>query len=705
MAAKKAPTVHDLNKVRNIGIMAHIDAGKTTTTERILFYTGINYKLGEVHDGAATMDYMELEQERGITITSAATTCSWSGSDGSRPAHSINIIDTPGHVDFTIEVERSLRVLDGAVAVFDAVSGVEPQSETVWRQASKFKVPRICFINKMDRIGSDFHGAVRSIHDRLQARVAPIQLPIGCEAGHRGIVNIIERSAMVFDEGTKGSQHEDIEIPADMVEAVEQARENLIEVVTEVDETLLEQYLENHDVPAEQLRAAIRRTVLRCEFFPVLCGSAFKNKGIQPLLDAVLDYLPSPLEVPSVMGWPLGAGREDERTIERKADSSEPFSALAFKIITDPYVGVLTFLRIYSGSVTAGSTVLNATRDRKERVGRLLRIHADKREDVDELTAGDIGAAVGLKETVTGDTLCAVEHPVILESIFAPAPVISVAVEAKTKADQDRLGLALMKLSKEDPSLTLSSDPETGQTIMSGMGELHLDVIKQRLQREFKVETSVGKPQVAYRETLVKSVSHRLKYAKQSGGRGQYAEVELRLEPRERGAGCEFIDEIKGGVIPKEYIPAVQRGVDEALQNGVFAGFPIVDVSVALIDGSFHEVDSNEMAFRICGSMCVKEACRAGKLELLEPVMSVEVVSPDDFTSNVVGDLNRRRAQIQGMEPKAGAQVVRARVPLSEMFGYATDLRSFSQGRATFSMEFAHYEPVPAHIAESVAAR
>lgn len=695
----------DLNKVRNIGIMAHIDAGKTTTTERILFYTGINYKIGEVHDGAATMDYMELEQERGITITSAATSCDWSGSHGQYPKHTVNIIDTPGHVDFTIEVERSLRVLDGAIAVFDAVSGVEPQSETVWRQANKFKVPRLCFINKMDRVGSDFAKAVKSIRTRLQANSIPVQLPLGAESEFEGVIDLVRMKEIVYLDESLGAKFEEREISEESRAEADAAHEALMEAVAETDESFMERYLGGEEISEDDLRSAIRGATLRLELFPVLCGSAFKNKGVQPLLDAVIDYMPSPLDVPPVIGSPLDPKEEEENTLTRKADPSEPFSALAFKIITDPYVGVLTFFRVYSGKVKAGGTVFNATRRKKERLGRVLRIHADNREDLDEISAGDIGAAVGLKEAVTGDTLCALEHPIVLETIHAPEPVISVAIEPKTKADEEKLGLSLMKLAKEDPSLKVSTDQETGQTIMAGMGELHLDVIRQRLIREFGVDSTVGKPQVAYRETIQSEIEHEVKYAKQSGGRGQFGHVHLRVKPLEPGGGFEFVDEVKGGVIPKEYIPAVQRGVEEALAGGILAGFPMIDLQVTLFYGSFHEVDSSEMAFKIAGSMCAKEACLKAKPQLLEPVMAVEVICPDDFTSNIVGDLNRRRAKILGMEPRAGAQAVAAEVPLSEMFGYSTDLRSSSQGRATYTMEYDHYAPVPSHIAESIISR
>ena len=694
-----------LERVRNIGIMAHIDAGKTTTTERILYYTGVNYKIGEVHEGAATMDYMELEQERGITITSAATTCSWSGSDGKRPVHTINIIDTPGHVDFTIEVERSLRVLDGAVAVFDAVSGVEPQSETVWRQANKFKVPRICFINKMDRTGADYQKAVKSIVTKLGANVMPIQIPVGAEGNLLGIIDLVQMKAVIYKDETLGAKYEVTEIPADLAEEAKVARDRMIEVLSDTDEALMEKYLGGEEFSVAELKAAIRKATLEMKAFPILCGSAFKNKGVQPLLDCVLDYLPSPLDVEAVTGSPMHAKPEEENTLVRNPNSSEPFAALAFKIITDPYVGVLTFFRVYSGKISAGTTLLNATRDQNERIGRLLKIHADKREDIKEISAGHIGAAVGLKDTITGDTLCDINNPIVLESIHAPDPVISVAIEPKSKADESKMGMALMKLVKEDPSLKLRSDQETGQTIMAGMGELHLEIIQQRLLREFKVETTVGKPQVAYRESITRTVENGYKYAKQSGGRGQFAEVYLRIEPRERGAGFEFVDEVKGGIIPKEFIPAIEDGVEGAMTSGILAGYPVIDVKVTVYYGSFHEVDSSELAFKLCGSMCFKEACQQAKMELLEPIMAVEVVCPDDFISNIVGDLNRRRAKILGMDPRAGAQVVTAEVPLSEMFGYATDLRSSSQGRATFVMEYDHYEPVPAHVAASLLAK
>lgn len=698
-------TKQDLSKTRNIGIMAHIDAGKTTTSERVLYYTGVNYKIGEVHEGAATMDYMELEQERGITITSAATTCFWKGSHRDRPEHRINLIDTPGHVDFTIEVERSLRVLDGAVAVFDGVNGVEPQSETVWRQGNKFKVPRICFINKMDRIGADFQMSLESIHERLGARAVPIQLPIGAESDFRGVIDLVAMNAITYKDETKGAEFDLGEIPAELLDDAKAAREHLVEAVAETDEALTEKYLSGEALTEDELKAGIRKATIAMKIFPVLCGSAFKNKGVQPLLDAVVDYLPSPLDVPSVKGFLPGTKKGEEVEVIREASGDEPFCALAFKIITDPYVGVLTFFRVYSGTMTPGTTVLNTTRDKKERIGRILRIHADKREEIKEIQAGDIGAAVGLKETITGDTLSDPEKPILLDSIYAPEPVISIAIEPKTKVDEEKLGMSLMKLAKEDPSLRVRVDQESGQTIISGMGELHLDIIQQRLKREFGVDTTTGKPQVAYRETIVGSSENETKYAKQTGGRGQFGHVFLRVEPQPPGTGVLFVDEIKGGVIPKEYVPAVEDGVIEALQGGVMAGYPLIDIKITLFFGSFHEVDSNEMAFKIAGSMCVKEACKKAKIQLLEPIMAVEVVSPDEFISNVVGDLNRRRARILGMEPRGGGQAVKAEVPLSEMFGYSTDLRSSSQGRATFTMEYHHYAPVPSHIAEGIATK
>jgi elongation factor G len=692
----------DLTRVRNIGIMAHIDAGKTTTTERILYYTGKSYKIGEVHEGAATMDYMELEQERGITITSAATTCRWNGSDGDRPEYKINIIDTPGHVDFTIEVERSLRVLDGACAVFDGVNGVEPQSETVWRQANKFGVPRICFINKMDRTGAEFQFSVSTIRDRLGARAVPIQLPIGRESGFTGIIDLVKMRATFYLNESLGAKFEYRPIPDDMLDEAKAAREKMLEAVAEADEKLMDKYLNGQEITEAELKAAIRVGTIKMMFFPVLCGASFKNKGVQPLLDAVLDYLPSPLDVPAVKGSKPGAKKEEEGLIERPTDANAPFSALAFKIITDPFVGVLTFFRVYSGTLKPGTTILNSTRDRKERIGRILRMHADKREEIEEISAGDIGAAVGLKESFTGDTICDLENPVVLESIHAPDPVISIAVEPKTRADEEKMGLSLMKLAKEDPSLKVQVDKESGQTIISGMGELHLDIIQQRLKREFGVETTSGKPQVAYRETITGKCEMEGKYIKQTGGRGQYGHVVIKIEPLPPGTGFEFVDDVKGGVIPREYIPAVEDGIVEALQGGILAGYPVIDLKVTLFFGSYHDVDSNEMAFKIAGSMAVKDACRKAGLHLLEPIMAVEATCPDEFVSNIVGDLNRRRARIMGMEGRAGAQAVRAEVPLSEMFGYSTDLRSSSQGRATFTMEYHHYSPVPSHVAESV---
>ena len=696
----------DLNRVRNIGIMAHIDAGKTTTSERILFYTGVNYKIGEVHEGAATMDYMELEQERGITITSAATTCHWKGQDGDYPDHTINIIDTPGHVDFTIEVERSLRVLDGAVAVFDGVNGVEPQSETVWRQGNKFKVPRLCFINKMDRTGADFDYSVSTIRDRLQAKAVPMQLAIGAESGFKGVVDLVKMVAYTYKDETKGAKFDTGPIPADLQEAAKKARDYVIESVADHDEKIMEKYLGGEEISVPELKHAIRSATIGMHIFPVFCGSAFKNKGVQPLLDAVVDYLPSPLDVPAISGTLPGTKKGQEvETVTRPADAKAPFSALAFKIITDPFVGTLTFLRVYSGTLTPGSSLFNTTRGRRERVGRLVRMHADKREEIKEVSAGDIAAAVGLKETYTGDTLCDEENQILLESIHAPAPVISIAIEPKTKADEEKMGLSLSKLGKEDPSLKIRVDQESGQTIISGMGELHLDIIKERLFREFGVETTTGKPQVAYRETILGTAEYESKYIKQTGGRGQYGHCCLRVEPRKPGEGFEFVDEVKGGVIPKEYIPAIEDGVVEALQGGILAGFPVIDLRVVLYFGSFHEVDSNEMAFKIAGSIGVKEACKRAKLQLLEPIMAVEVVCPDDFVSAIVGDLNRRRGRILGMEARSGAQIIKSEVPLAEMFGYSTDLRSSSQGRATYTMEYHHYYSVPNHVAEGLIAK
>lgn len=696
----------DLSKTRNIGIMAHIDAGKTTTTERILYYTGINYKIGEVHEGSATMDYMELEQERGITITSAATTCEWNGSNNDKPPHKINIIDTPGHVDFTIEVERSLRVLDGAVAVFDGVSGVEPQSETVWRQANKFKVPRICFVNKMDRTGASFEKSVQSIREKLGANGVPVQIPLGSESKLKGVIDLVAMKGCIYKDETKGLEFEEVDIPSDLKNEARAARDRMIEAAAETDDGLMSKYIHGEDISAEEIKAALRKGTLEMKLFPILCGSAFKNKGIQPVLDAIVDYLPSPLDVPPVIAKKVDNRGNEIGDLELTASPDGKMAALIFKIISDPYVGVLSFFRVYSGTIKAGEQVYNSRRDKKERIGRLLKIHADKREDVKELCAGDIGAAVGLKEASTGDTLCDSDRSsFILESIYAPEPVISIAIEPKTKVDEERMGIALMKLLKEDPSLKVSSDTESGQTILSGMGELHLDVIRQRLLREFKVCTNAGKPQVAYRETILGKAEEETKYAKQSGGRGQYGHVFLRVEPLPPAGGFQFVDEIKGGVVPKEYIPAVEKGVKEALQSGVLAGFPVIDLKVTLFYGSFHEVDSSEIAFKIAGSMCIKEACKAAKMQLLEPIMSVEVVCPDEFVSNIVGDLNRRRGRIIGMESRGGGQAVSAEVPLAEMFGYSTDLRSNSQGRATFTMEYHHYAPVPSQISESIVSK
>jgi len=689
----------DLSKTRNIGIMAHIDAGKTTTTERILYFTGVNYKIGEVHDGAATMDYMELEQERGITITSAATTCFWSGSDQQFPRHRINIIDTPGHVDFTIEVERSLRVLDGGVVCFDGVSGVEPQSETVWRQATKFKVPRICYVNKMDRAGASFEFCVQTIKERLNAKPIPIQIPIGKESNFVGIIDLVKNRAIYYLEDPSNTKYEYRDIPADMKDEAKKARDYMIECVAEANEELLNKYLEGQELTEEEIVKGLRKITLNMEAFPVTCGASFKNKGVQPLLDCVVQYLPSPLDLPAIKGHKPG---DESVEVLRNAKDTEPLSALAFKIVTDPFVGVLTFVRVYSGKLETGMTVLNTTRGKEERIGRLVKMHADKREDIKEIRAGDIGAIVSLKETITGDTLSDIDNEILLESIYAPNPVISVAIEPKTKADEQKMGLSLSKLAKEDPSLRLSTDHESGQTIISGMGELHLDIVQQRLFREFGVATTTGKPQVAYRETIKATVEHEVKYAKQSGGRGQYGHVLLRVEPLEPAKGFEFVDEIKGGVIPREFIPAVKDGVEEALTGGVLAGYPLIDIRVALFYGSYHDVDSSEMAFKIAGSMCVKEACRKAGIALLEPIMALEVVTPDDFVSNVVGDMNRRRGQVMGMEARAGAQAIKAQVPLAEMFGYATDLRSMSQGRASFTMEYHHYSPVPNNIQETL---
>jgi len=683
-----------LEMTRNIGIMAHIDAGKTTTTERILYYTGVSHKIGEVHDGTATMDWMEQEQERGITITSAATTCHWKD-------HRINIIDTPGHVDFTIEVERSLRVLDGAVAVFCSVGGVEPQSETVWRQADKYHVPRLAFVNKMDRVGADFFRGVAMIKDRLKANPVPIQIPIGSEENFKGIVDLVEMVGIVWNDESMGALYDVIEIPEELKTQAQEYRDAMIEEISSHDDALMEKYLSGEALTKEEIKSAIRQCTLDIKICPVICGSSFKNKGVQNLLDAVLDYMPAPTDIPAIQGIDANT----ELPVERHADDNEPFSALAFKIMTDPFVGQLCFFRVYSGVLNAGSYVYNSTKGKRERIGRILKMHANKREEIKEVYAGDIAAAVGLKYTTTGDTLCLEENAVILESIEFPEPVISIAIEPKTKVDQERLGISLSKLASEDPSFRVKTDEETGQTIISGMGELHLEIIVDRLFREFKVEANVGKPQVAYRETISKKVKSEGKFVRQSGGRGQFGHVWLEIEPQEPGKGYEFVDAIKGGTVPREYIPAVDKGIKEALDSGVLAGYPVVDIKVTLIDGSYHEVDSSEMAFKIAGSMGFKEGCQKASPVILEPIMSVEVVVPEDYMGDVIGDLNSRRGRIMGMEGRSGAQVVTSMVPLAQMFGYSTDLRSATQGRATYSMTFDHYEQVPKSVAEEIVAK
>jgi len=689
-----------IERYRNLGIMAHIDAGKTTTTERILFYTGVSHKLGEVHDGAATMDWMEQEQERGITITSAATTCFWKGMDLDWPEYRINIIDTPGHVDFTIEVERSLRVLDGACAVFCAVGGVEPQSETVWRQANKYQVPRLAFVNKMDRMGANFLRVVEQVRKRLGSHAVPIQLPIGAEDQFEGIVNLVTMNAIYWDEHSKGMQYELRDIPADMVGQCEEWRAHMIEAAAEANDELMEKYLEGGELTIEEIKAGLRERTLRNEIVPMLCGSAFKNKGVQAMLDAVIEYLPSPTEVPAIRGV-LNDAAETEA--ERPASDDAPFAALAFKIATDPYVGTLTFFRVYSGVLSSGDTVFNPIKSRKERVGRILQMHSNERKEIKEVRAGDIAAAVGLKEVTTGETLCDVNNVITLERMEFPDPVISVAVEPKTKGDQEKMSVALSKLAQEDPSFRVNTDQESGQTIISGMGELHLEIIVDRLRREFKVDANVGAPQVSYRETIRSSVEQESKFVRQSGGRGQYGHVHLRIEPQEAGTGYQFVNAIVGGVVPKDYIPAVDKGIQEAMGNGVLAGFPMVDVKVTLYDGSYHEVDSSEMAFKIAGSMGLKEGAGKARPVLLEPVMKVEVVTPEDYMGDVMGDLNSRRGMVMGMDDTPSGKIIRAEVPLAEMFGYATDLRSATQGRATYSMEFAKYNEVPASIAEAVA--
>jgi len=686
-----------IERYRNIGIMAHIDAGKTTTTERILFYTGVSHKIGEVHDGAAVMDWMEQEQERGITITSAATTCFWEGMDHQYPQHRVNIIDTPGHVDFTIEVERSLRVLDGAVAVFCAVGGVEPQSETVWRQATKYGVPRLAFINKMDRAGSDFLRVVGQIKERLGATPIPLQLPIGAEDSFRGVVDLLRMKAILWDDDTQGMRYEEADIPADMQALCGEWREKLVEAAAEGGETLLEKFLEGEELSIDEIRIGIRARTLSNEIVPVLCGSAFKNKGVQAMLDAVIEFMPSPVDVPAINGI-----LDDESEGVRKPDDGDPFAALAFKIATDPFVGSLTFFRVYSGVIKSGDTVYNPVKSKRERIGRVLQMHANDREEIKEVRAGDIAAAVGLKDVTTGDTLCAMKEIITLERMEFPEPVIAVAVEPRTKADQEKMGIALSKLAQEDPSFRVHTDEESGQTIISGMGELHLEIIVDRMLREFKVQANVGKPQVAYRETIRSAVEQEGKFVRQSGGRGQYGHVWVRIEPQESGAGFEFKNAVVGGSVPKEYIGAVNKGVEEQLQNGVLAGYPMVDVKVTLYDGSYHDVDSSEMAFKIAGSMALKEGALKARPVLLEPMMKVEVVTPEEYMGDVMGDLNRRRGLVQGMEDAAVGKVVRAEVPLAEMFGYATDLRSATQGRATYSMEFAKYKEAPTSVADAV---
>ncbi len=686
-----------IERYRNIGIMAHIDAGKTTTTERILFYTGVSHKLGEVHDGNAVMDWMEQEQERGITITSAATTCFWKGMDQDWPEYRINIIDTPGHVDFTIEVERSLRVLDGAVAVFCAVGGVEPQSETVWRQATKYAVPRMCFINKMDRTGANFQRVVGQIKDRLGATPVPIQLPIGAEEDFEGVIDLVKMRAIYWDKENMGTTYNARDIPAELQEEAASAREFMIESAAEAEEELMEKYLEGEELTNDEIMRGLRLGTLNNELVPVLCGTAFKNKGVQALLDAIVQYMPSPTEVKAIRGI-----EEDDSEGVRTSSDEQPFAALAFKIATDPFVGTLTFFRVYSGVVKSGDTVLNPVKGKKERIGRILQMHANTREEIKEVRAGDIAAAVGLKDVTTGDTLCDTSNVITLERMEFPEPVIAVAVEPKTKSDQEKMGVALSKLAQEDPSFRVRTDEESGQTIIAGMGELHLDIIVDRMKREFKVEANVGKPQVAYRETIRASVEAEGKFVRQSGGRGQYGHVKIRLEPMEEGGGYEFVDEITGGVVPKDYIPAVGKGIEEQMNNGVLAGYPMVDVKATLFDGSYHEVDSSEMAFKIAGSMAFKDGALKARPVLLEPMMKVEVVCPEEYMGDIMGDLNRRRGLVQGMEDVPAGKTIQAHVPLAEMFGYATDVRSMSQGRATYSMEFLHYAEAPSSVADEV---
>jgi elongation factor G len=693
------PRKNSLENTRNIGIMAHIDAGKTTTTERILFYTGVNYKIGETHDGTATMDWMAQEQERGITITSAATTCHWKGSKSQFPDTRINIIDTPGHVDFTVEVERSLRVLDGSVTVLCAKGGVEPQSETVWRQADTYKVPRMIYVNKMDIMGADFYNVLRMVEDRLKCNAVPIQLPIGSEDTFKGIIDLVDMKADVYyDDQGKDMREEDI--PADMTDLANEYREKLMDAVSMVDDSIMEAYLGGEEVSAEKIRAAIRKATVSNAMIPVTCGTSYKNKGVQKLLDAIVDYMPSPVDIPAIKG----VNPKTEAEEDRKPSDDEPFSALAFKIMTDPYVGRLSFFRVYSGHLSTGSSVLNSTKNQRERIGRILQMHANHREDIEEVFAGDIEAAVGLKNTTTGDTLCDEKAPIILESMEFPEPVIRVAIEPKTKAGQEKMTMALIKLAEEDPTFKTWTDDETGQTIIAGMGELHLDIIVDRMLREFKVEANVGAPQVAYKETIKKKVEQDTKYARQSGGKGQYGHVKLRVEPNESGKGYEFVNAIVGGSIPKEYIPAVDSGIQGAMNGGVLAGFPVVDVKVTLYDGSFHEVDSSEMAFKIAGSMAFKEACRKADPTLQEPIMKVSVTVPDEYMGDVIGDLNSRRGQIIKLEARPGAQQIDAHVPLAEMFGYATDLRSRTQGRGQYTMEPSHYVEMPKSIRDKIVA-
>ena len=693
--ARKTP----IELYRNIGISAHIDAGKTTTTERVLFYTGVNHKIGEVHDGAATMDWMEQEQERGITITSAATTTFWKGMAGNYPEHRINIIDTPGHVDFTIEVERSMRVLDGACMVYCAVGGVQPQSETVWRQANKYAVPRLAFVNKMDRTGANFFKVYDGMKTRLRGNPVPIQIPIGAEENFQGVVDLVKMKAIFWDEASQGTKFEYRDIPADLEATAQEWREKMVESAAEASEDLMNKYLEEGDLSEEDIKVGLRTRTLACEIQPMMCGTAFKNKGVQAMLDAVLDYMPSPVDVKAIEG-------EDDRGnhVTRKASDNEKFSALAFKLMTDPFVGQLTFVRVYSGILKSGETVLNSVKDKKERVGRIVQMHANSREPIEEVLAGDIAACIGLKEVTTGETLCALDAPIILERMVFPEPVISQAVEPKTKADQEKMGLALNRLAAEDPSFRVSTDEESGQTIIGGMGELHLEIIVDRMKREFNVEANVGKPQVAYRETIRNVVENaEAKFVKQSGGRGQYGHAVLKLEPQEPGKGFEFVDEIKGGVIPREFIPAVQKGVEETLKAGVVAGYPVVDVKVTVHFGSYHDVDSNENAFRMAGSMAFKEGMKKANPVLLEPMMAVEVETPEEYTGTVMGDLSSRRGIVQGMDDMVGGgKIIKAEVPLSEMFGYSTDLRSATQGRATYSMEFKHYAEAPRNVAEAV---